>query len=238
MKISVLVAYHKPYRMPGDNVYLPFDVRTATLDHAHWCELAALHDAWIGKVAADAEAVGLVHYRRYFRGCGVAEATRDELAAKLDGADVILPKKRNYWIETNYSQYVHAHPSDGLDKAREVIAARCSDYLADFDRVMTRTGGHRFNMFVMRRKRLDEYCAWLFGILFELEKRIDVSGYSSYDARVFGFVSERLLDVWVDHEIRTSGLRVAEMRVLNLESQHWPRKIFSFLLRKFAGRGK
>lgn len=238
MKIRILVAYHKPYRMPTDNVYLPFDVRTATLDHRHWCELSAIYDAWAGKVAADAETIGLVHYRRHFRGRGSAEATQDEFAAKLGGADVILPKKRNYWIETNYSQYVHAHPSEGLDKTREIVAERHSDYLVDFDRVMKKTCGHRFNMFVMRRKRLDEYCAWLFGILFELEKRIDVSGYSSYDARVFGFVSERLLDVWVDHEIRTSGLRVAEMRVLNLESQHWPRKIFSFLLRKFAGRGK
>ncbi len=33
---------------------------------------------------------------------------------------------------------------------------------------------------------------------FELEKRLDISAYSQNDARVFGFVSERLLDVWLD----------------------------------------
>ena len=232
MKICVLVAYHKPYRMPEDGAYRPFDVRTATLDHAHWCELTAVYDAWRGGIAADADAVGLVHYRRHFRGRGSAAVSGGELEKALADVDVLLPKKRNYWIETNYSQYVHAHPAEGLDVTREIIVERHPEYLAEFDRVMRLTRGHRFNMFVMRRDGFVRYCDWLFDVLFELEKRIDVSRYSAYDARVFGFVAERLLDVWIG----VNRVPYRELPVLNLESQHWPRKIIGFLKRKFSGR--
>ena len=52
---------------------------------------------------------------------------------------------------------------------------------------MGRTKLHIFNMFVMRKEKFDEYSQWLFAILFELEKRIDISNYNQYEARVFGF---------------------------------------------------
>lgn len=50
-------------------------------------------------------------------------------------------------------------------------------------------------MFIMKKDKFDAYCEWLFSVLFELEKRLDISQYSQNDAMVFGFVSERLLDV-------------------------------------------
>ena len=97
---------------------------------------------------------------------------------------------------------------------------------------MKRTVSHRFNMFVMSQEKLCAYCNWLFGILFELEARLDISGYSPYDARVFGFVAERLLDVWIE----TNGYKYRELPVVNMESQHWLRKGSSFVLRKIGVR--
>ena len=227
--LKILVAHHKPYPMPADPAYCPFDVRTAELDHRHWCELTALYCAW--KTGAD-EVLGLVHYRRHFKGRdGIASTA--EITAALDGVDVILPCKRRYWIETNYSHYVHAHPAEGLDRTRAIIAVRCPEYLDSFDAVMKRRGGHRFNMLVMRRDVLNRYCTWLFGILFELERQLDISSYSPYDARVFGFVAERLLDVWIG----ANRVPYRELRVLNLEPQHWVRKIIAFLRRKFLAKG-
>ena len=114
---------------------------------------------------------------------------------------------------------------------RAIVAERHPDCVAAFDAAMASTKGHRFNLFVMRRAAFDEYCAWLFDILFELERRLDISAYSPNDARVFGFVGERLLDVWLG----ARGVRFAELPVLNLESQHWPRKALAFLMRKVRG---
>ena len=243
--LKIIVAAHKPYRMPEDPAYLPVQVGAAgksslgewqrddegeniSARNANWCELTGLYWAWKN---LKADAVGLVHYRRHFKGAhGIA--TGEELAKALEGVDAILPKKRNYFIETNYSQYAHAHHAIDLDRTRAILAERHPECVAAFDRVMGRTGGHRFNMLVMKRAALDAYCTWLFDILFELERRLDISSYSANDARVFGFVAERLLDVWLE----ANGRSYAELPVRNLESQHWPRKIVKFLLRKFRGR--
>ncbi len=50
----------------------------------------------------------------------------------------------------------------------------------------------------MKKEILEEYCAWLFDILFELERRIDASQYDSFHARFYGRISELLLDVWIN----------------------------------------
>ena len=84
-------------------------------------------------------------------------------------------------------------------------------------------------MFIMRRDLLDRYCAWLFDILFELERRLDISGYSTNDQRVFGFVGERLLDVWIEAE----GIPYRDVPYMFLERQNWLVKGGRFLLRKF-----
>ena len=242
MNCRIIVAAHKPYRMPEDACYLPLQVGAAgkpgigfrrddegeniSARNANWCELTGLYWAWKN---LKADAVGLVHYRRHFRGHG-GIATGEEIAALLEKSDAVLPRKRNYFIETTRSQYVHAHHAADLDVTRAILAERHPECVKAFDAAMASTKGHRFNMFVMKRAQFDAYCAWLFDVLFELERRLDISSYSPYDARVFGFVSERLLDVW----IMTNGIRFAELPVLHLESQHWPRKILAFLRRKFG----
>ena len=244
--MKVVVASHKPYGMPSDPVYLPLQVAAVgrspilgfarddegvniSARNANWCELTGLYWAWKN---LDDDALGLVHYRRHFKGAhGIASGS--ELHSLLDSHDAILPKPRNYFIESNYSHYAHAHHAQDLDMPRQILSERDADCLPAFDSVMKSTKGHRFNMLVMKRPAFCAYCEWLFWILFELERRLDTSSYSAYDARVFGFVGERLLDVWLAGTPAGRDVRVAELPVLHLESQHWPNKIVSFLRRKF-----
>ena len=47
------------------------------------------------------------------------------------------------------------------------------------------------------QRMFDEYCEWLFNILFEVENRTDISNYDSYNKRLYGFLSERLINIWV-----------------------------------------
>ena len=84
-------------------------------------------------------------------------------------------------------------------------------------------------MFIGRKSLMDSYCSWLFPILSYVEDHLDTSNYSNYNKRVFGFLSERLFNVWVNH----NNIRYKTLRVLTLEDQHWVRKILSFLKRKF-----
>ncbi len=243
--IRIIVATHKKYRMPDDPMYLPVQAgafgkesigyqqddegENISEKNAHFCELTALYWAWKN---LDAEAIGLVHYRRYFakRHFSKQIARETDIQKALEKAPVILPGKRHYWIETNYSHYVHAHHEQDLTITREVLAERCPDYLPAYAREMAKRSGHRFNMLVMRWDFFNAWCGWLFPILFEIEKRLDISAYDEYNSRVFGFLAERLLDVWME----TNHVPYTELPVKNTESQHWLRKGTTFVMRKFG----
>lgn len=252
MRVAIVVASHKPYWMPEDSIYLPLQV--GSVDHAtiagfqrddsgeqistrnpSFCELTGLYWAWKN---VDAAYIGLVHYRRHFAGTFHFNkkrrvATREAIERALARADVLLPAKRRYFVETNYSQYIHAHHEQDLTLTRSILEERWPDYLPAWDSVMRHRSGHRFNICVMKKPLLDAYASWLFDVLFTLEQRLDTSGYSGLDARVFGLVSERLLDVW----LARNPVRTAELPIVNLEPQHWPKKIVDFLRRKFRRRG-
>ena len=255
MNTKIYVVTHKKYPMPKDPLYVPIHAGAAISEvklpyqkdsegenisakNKNYCELTALYWIWKNDTSDNA---GICHYRRYFgKHKGPAKdksrliARADNINGLLSVYDAILPKKRNYFIETNYSQYVHAHHSADLDVTKEILEEKYPEYVPAFDELMKRTDGHRFNIMIMKKELLNEYCEWLFDILFTLEERLDITGYSDYDARVYGFVSERLLDVWIN----TKGIRYVEMPVINMESQHWPSKIAKFLKRKFRPEAK
>lgn len=242
--------------MPEDELYLPIHVgaegkynRDGTIldlgyikdntgdniskKNTNYCELTGLYWAWKN---LDADYIGLAHYRRHFKAKG-AKGTKQEnvltyqqAKGLIKEADIWLPKKRNYFIETNYSQYAHAHHAIDLDTTRAIINEKYPEYIPAFDKSMKKTTGHRFNMFIMSKAKLDEYCSWLFDILFELEKRLDISEYNANDSRVFGFVSERLLDVWLE----TKGYEYKDLPYIFMEKQNWLIKGANFVKRKMG----
>ena len=252
MDIKILVAAHKKYWMPDDDVYLPIHVgREGKADlgylgdntgdnisakNANYCELTGLYWAWKN---LKNDYIGLCHYRRYFARENIhtdniekkktAILHRKDYEKLLQEYDVILPVKRNYYVETVRSQYEHAHNKRDIDETKRIVLELYPEYSEAFEKVMGRTKLYILNMFVMKKQQFDEYCSWLFSILFELEKRIDISSYNMYEARVFGFIAERLFNVWLEKQ----QLNVKEIPVINLEKVNWVKKIYKFLKRKF-----
>ena len=250
MNIKIIIASHKQYWVPKDDVYLPLHVGkkgkknigligddtgdNISGKNSNYCELTGLYWAWKN---LEADYIGLVHYRRYFThkdGHNNEDKKKyilqhNDWLNLLGKCDIIVPKKRKYYIETNYSHYAHAHNKFDLDKTRDVIKKSYPEYLDSFDQVMKQTSAHMFNMFVMKKDKFDVYCKWLFSILFELENRIDISSYNTAEARVFGYISELLLDVWLDK----NNFTYKEVNVTFMEKQNWLKKGTKFLLRKF-----
>lgn len=248
MEIKILVATHKEYWMSEDKAYIPLHVgregkpdlgyvgdntgENISSKNANYCELTGLYWAWKN---LDCEYIGLCHYRRYFSKGSIGKDKKtailhkDDYEKLLQKYDVLLPKKRNYFIETVRSQYEHAHNKRDLDEVEKIVQELYPEYSEVFTKVMNRTKLHILNMFVMEKDKFDEYCKWLFDILFELEKRIDISNYNQYEARVFGFLSERLFNVWLEKQ----NLNCCEVPVVFLEKQDWGKKIYEFLKRKF-----
>lgn len=155
-----------------------------------------------------------------------------EIKELLKETDIILPKKRNYYIENLYDHYRHTMYIEPLDVTGEIIKEFYPEYYKEFEKLHKRTSAHMFNMFIMKRKDFDKYCEWLFDILGKLEKRVDSSKYDSFHARFYGRVSELLLDIWLE----TNNLKYKEVPVMSMEKVNWIKKGGSFLLAKFTGR--
>lgn len=228
--IKIIVATHKKYKMPQDDMYIPVHVgkegkenleyqgdnegENISRKNPFYCELTGLYWAWKN---LNAEYIGLSHYRRNFvqkKGKNKFEciASKEYIDKMLDNADVILPQKRKLYIETIYSHYKHTMHVEPLDETRKIIEEKYSEYLKFFDKRMKSRSGHMFNMCVMKKEILNEYCEWLFDILFELEKRIDPKQYSAFHARYLGRISERLLDVWIEkNDVKYVEVKVADM---------------------------
>ena len=250
MKVTVIVAAHKPYAMPDDPLYLPLHVgaegkepfgfagdhtgENISAKNPTFCELTGLYWAWKN---VDADYIGLAHYRRHFGRKGRGEPlshvlTEEEAVRLLTGKDGILPGKRKYYIENLYSHYVHTMHPEPLDITGEIIREKHPAYADAFEELKKRTSAHMFNMMILRKDHLDAYCTWLFDILFELERRVDATAYDAFHARFFGRVSELLLDVWLSQQ----GLDLVEVPVIGMEKTNWIKKGGSFLMAKFFGK--
>lgn len=258
MKIRIIVATHKKYQMPQDEMYLPLhvgaegktDEKGNKLDlgyakdntgvnisslNPEFCELTALYWGWKN---LDVDYMGLVHYRRVFVSGynGKNTLTYTELEPLLEKYSVIVPRKRHYYIENMYSHYEHTHDKQHLDEARKIICKKYGEYISAFDSVMKQRSGYMFNMMIMKKELLNEYCEWLFDILFELKKCIETSNLSFYEGRLYGRVSEILFNVWLQYQMDTGKLGrndIHELPYIYMEQINWRKKIISFLQAKF-----
>ena len=255
MDIRILVATHKKYKMPNESCYSPIHVggcgsaelgyiKDNTGDNIskknpYYCELTALYWGWKN---LKCDYIGLVHYRRHFSkknfiyrlvnnrfDCILNNNEVEELLSKYD---IILPKERRYYIETLYSHYAHTHYAKHLDETRNIIYKYHNEYIEAFDLVMKRTHAHMFNMFIMKKELADEYCKWLFSILDKLEEKINIKQYDSYQARLYGRVSELLFDVWLEK----NNLIYKEISCIHIEKINWLDKCTKFLYAKFCSR--
>ena len=142
----------------------------------YFSELSGLYWGW--KNLCD-DYIGLAHYRRHFElHRNLADVWRgvltdSDIKPYLGKIKIFIPTKRKYYIETLYSHYAHTHFASELDMTRAIVAEKYPEYLRNFDKVMKRSWGYMFNMLIARRDCLNEYCEWLFDILFELKRQSD-----------------------------------------------------------------
>lgn len=254
--IKIIVATHKSFEMPKNKeLYLPVHVGCEGKDdlgyqgdnagenisrlNPYYCELTGLYWAWKN---LDCDYLGLVHYRRYFtkktqfykENLNIDEVilNQEEIELLLRKGDIIVPKKRNYYIETLYSHYAHTLDANHLDLARKVIEKQQPEYLNSFDKVMKQRSGYMFNMFIMKKELADQYFSWLFPILDVMYDQIDVSQMTTFEARLFGRVSELLFNVW----LHKNSYSLVEVPFMYLEKVNLVEKGKSFLMAKFFGK--
>ncbi|MFE8115170.1 DUF4422 domain-containing protein [Brenneria goodwinii] len=246
------MATHKKYSFPKDNLYIPLHVGKKNSNillnyigddtgdsiselNDSFCELTGLYWLWKN---SDSPIVGLVHYRRYFSyHKKITNVNYQPIASSKDfhelnkGYDIIVPTKmkfgRNLTVKEHYAL---VHKEEDIYLIRDIIKSRCPSYLNAFDTVMNEKEMFICNMFISKNHIMKEYAEWLFDILFEAKIKIDTTVYDNYQKRVFGFISERLFNIWI--EKNKDRLKIANRRIIEINENLKRPKIIKYYILK------
>jgi hypothetical protein len=216
----------------GDNI---------SIKNKSYCELTTLYWAW--KNLNDLDTIGLCHYRRYFlfnqsvsffikrlpynfNDFFSLAGSIDFDESLLEKYEFILPEpiKLGKSIYNDYAEHCNKKDFDVLGQVINEMYPECYQSFIHIVHYTEKIAP--YNMLLTSKKNYDMYCEWLFPILFEVEKRITISD-DVYQARVFGFMAERLLNVYVYHY----GIRVKYLPVIKVEETNKDIRVHHFLLK-------
>lgn len=177
----------------GDNI---------STKNKNYCELTGVY--WIWKNIS-ADVVGCCHYRRYFTKANFSISSKyfphlNDIDHMMEKYDVIVPKPRYYKKSILKSVNIAPNRND-MREIGEAIQKVCPEYLQAYYDFLYNNKTYLYNMCIMKKPLFDNYCKWLFDILFYIEKEHDMSQEDDYRLRLFGFLSERLLTVWINKNI-------------------------------------
>lgn len=189
----------------GDNI---------SIKNRNFCELTGLYYIWKNIDEDPDTIVSINHYRRFFLPHRSALLYNHKLpftmelfnrefyrsivatSKRLERCDAIVAEAK-WKVKTVERDYIHYHIREDWNILKQVVLDRHPELKSAWREYMKSSSKlHKFNMITCRRSLFNEYMSWLFGILFEVEKRVKISGYP-YQARVFGFMAERLLTLYV-----------------------------------------
>lgn len=195
-----------------------------------YCELTAQYWAWKN---TDADYYGFCHYRRYFDFTDVKHKQNDygeiidtyiddrtiaeygldddSIARAVEGWDVITSPRndvrkiggfntlKEHWVADE-----HLRLSD-LRHMYDILCARHPDYRQDADTVLNGRTAAFCNMFIMRKDIFFAYNEWLFPLLQEFVETSDFSTADTQTLRTAGHLSERLLNIFIEHQQRAGA---------------------------------
>lgn len=182
----------------------------------YYCELTAMY--WIWKNDNTSKYVSIEHYRRFFMDPKALIPTicsKSKIESYLEEGKIILPTVTKWHMSVS-DIYREGHVGIDLDNVQDIITKDMPEYISEFEQVMSGRNQHSLNMMILPKNVFDAYCEWLFSILFKLEKETDLSDRSAYQQRMYGFMSERLEDVWLSHNgYESSAIELPIYFVLN-----------------------
>jgi len=166
-----------------------------------YSELTALY--WIWKNTDD-DFVGLCHYRRFF------DITESEIHRIMSKNQVILPRvQRLRWRVDQ--QFIRVHSQEIWNHVLDILYRKYPEYISLGKQIFSDNRLYRYNMFIAERTFAENYCSFVFNVLFELEQVLGPLPLDGYQQRYAGFVSERLLSLY----ILGNNIPKVETRIIN-----------------------
>lgn len=182
-----------------------------SIKNPNYCELTVLYSAWKN---CKASIKGLVHYRRFFcndehvsfisRLLADAQNLKQDIIGKEDierligkeKFDVILAMPQGPYPRTAEEELSQFCYRKDIDKMIKIVARETPEYVEALNAVLASHHLSYFNMMIANHETFDNYCEWIFKILSAVEIECDISKYDKQHARLFGYLSEVLLNVY------------------------------------------
>lgn len=202
---KIYIATHKKFSPPPNSIYIPISTKSdrnipyikdntgdnISIKNPYYSELTVLY--WIFKNEF-CKYIGLVHYHRYFYKENYI--TKEEINNILNKYDFIVPYPIDLKPNVFY-QYAKSHYKNDLILACEEIIRKDPSYKDAIRKVLNDQKFYMCNLFITNRELLNDYLSFLFPILFSLEEKIPYLNYSIYNQRVFGFLAERIFNIYL-----------------------------------------
>ena len=183
---------------------------------------------WIWKNCHDVEYVGLNHYRRYFN----KDITQDNIKAIMGKADLIAVKRTNKSKRSRLDDLgMMTSLEDAYLFADSVLSIHpeCKNALLEY--LYNSTESFPFSMFIMKRELFEDYCKFVFPILFDLEKRIKKHGYSR-QSRAIGYFGEFSLGLFIYYrKLKVKGIEITGTDELGNKIHRIINRIYKFYYR-------
>ena len=160
---------------------------------------------WIWKNCQDAEYIGLNHYRRYFK----QNITEDNIEKVLGGANIIAVKRRNKSKCSRLADLaMMTSQEDAYLFVDSILSIHPDSKKALIKYLYNSTESFPYSMFIMKRELFNEYCNFIFPVLFDLEKRIRPHGYSRQQ-RALGYFGEYSLGLFIYYKnLKVKGIEL------------------------------
>lgn len=173
-----------------------------------YCECTAIY--WIYK-NSNADVVGVEHYRRFFRNFFNLKSKK-YFVKKLKKYDYILPFQY-YMINTVKKDLIKHHGQFSYDILKEAFENVFPEHLDCFNKVMNSHHLTLFNMMVAKKSDFDKYSDFIFPILDYVFKNCEIPT-DPVQRRLVGFLSERLMNIFLEKEKKVRKLKVKHRLVL------------------------
>lgn len=199
-----------------------------SLRNQNFCELSVLY--WIWRNTGH-DCFGLCHYHRFFNLAGndtelesledfttQSGHTAQNLQQLMEKWDLIVPTAKSKENSSSlYKLYAMTHHLNDMNLALAIIRDVYPEMIPAAQNVIFKqTQAYYKNMMICHRDFADAYCRWLFDILRRLDNLIypQLDKRTPYQQRVYGFLGERLFNIFLEHYRRNHPLRVKEVPLL------------------------
>ncbi len=117
---------------------------------------------------------------------------------------------KHFWLKYHASYLKKTE----FDMMLDLIKKYNPEYLDDAISYMQGTRFRGFNCFIMKKELFDEFCEYVFPMLFEFHEKCDRTQNSTLTNRNVGYAGEWFFSIWVENKIKSHKYRIKETQLI------------------------